>query len=70
MEPDKQKLPETLTVTDLRNDMRRIVETAYYWGRRYLIVRDELPMVVLVGLDDFRKLTGAPGEAMETDGRR
>lgn len=68
MEPDRQKQLETVNQRELRRDMRRIVETAYYWGRRYLIVRDGVPMVVLVGLNDYRKLTGAPGEAMEIDG--
>ena len=67
MEPDQQKLPETVTVSDLRNDLRRIIGTASYWGRRYLILRDGVPMVVLMGLEDYRKLTGAPGRPVEID---
>ncbi len=67
MRPDEHKMPEAVSATELRNDMRRILETVHYFGRRYMIVRDGNPIAVVLGLEDYRRLIGAPGPAAAID---
>ena len=64
---DEQKVPEAVTATELRNNLRRIIDTAHYFGRRYLILRGGTPAAVLLGLEDYRRLVTAPGLAAESD---
>ncbi len=64
---DEQKVPEAVTATELRNNLRRIIDTAHYFGRRYLILRGGTPAAVLLGLEDYRRLVAAPGLAAESD---
>jgi len=66
MKRDEAKLPEAITSTQLRKDLRRVIDTACYFGQRYLILRSGVPAVVLLGLEDYRRLTVAAGEAVET----
>ncbi len=61
MAMDEMNFPEPVTVSELRADLRRILETAYYFRQRYVIMRNGDAMAVLVGLEDFRQLVGAPG---------
>jgi len=62
---DEANIPEPVTVSELRADLRRILETAHYFGRRYVILRNGDAVAVLVGLEDFRQLVGAPGAPAE-----
>ncbi len=64
---DEMNPPEPVNISELRVDLRRILETAHYFGRRYLIMRNGDAMAVLVGVEDFRRLVGAPGKPAETD---
>ena len=63
-----------VTVSELRAGLRRTlsgpagqhsVETAHCFGRRYVILRNGDAVAVLVGLEDFRQLVGAPGAPAE-----
>ena len=62
---DEATIPEPVTVSELRADLRRILETAHYFGRRYVIRRNGDAVAVLLGLEDFRQLIGAPGAPAE-----
>jgi len=62
---DEANIPEPVTVSELRADLRRILETAHYFGRRYVILRNGDAVAVLLGLEDFRQLIGAPGAPAE-----
>ncbi len=68
MRPDKPKVLEAMTATAVRNNMRRIIDTAYYFNRRYLILRGAAPAAVLLGVGDYRWLTAAAGEAVASSG--
>ncbi len=65
----EENIPERVTVSELRADLRRILETAHYFGRRYVILRNGDAVAVLVGLEDFRQLVGAPGAPAEVNRR-
>ena len=52
-------------MSELRAELRRILETAHYFGQRYVILRNGDAVAVLVGLEDFRQLVGAPGAPAE-----
>jgi PHD/YefM family antitoxin component YafN of YafNO toxin-antitoxin module len=64
---DETKFPEPVTVSELRADLRRILETVHYIGRRYVIMRNGDAMAILLALEDFRELVGAPGAPVEID---
>jgi len=64
---DDPKFPETVTVSELRADLRRILETVHYFQRRYVIMRNGDMMGILLAVEDFRQLVGAPGAAAESD---
>jgi PHD/YefM family antitoxin component YafN of YafNO toxin-antitoxin module len=53
------KEPEVISVTDLRNSTREVIENAHFRGRRYLVERAGQPMMVALGVDDYRQLTDA-----------
>ncbi len=67
VEPDAPKVLEAMTATAVRNNMRQIVDTAYYFNRRYLILRGVTPAAVLLGVEDYRQLTAAAGEVASCD---
>jgi PHD/YefM family antitoxin component YafN of YafNO toxin-antitoxin module len=69
MATDDMNIPEPVTVSELRADLRRILETAHYFSRRYVILRNGDAVAVLVGLEDFRQLVGAPGAPADVDRR-
>ena len=69
MAMDEANIPEPVTVSELRAELRRILETAHYFGRRYVILRNGDAVAVLVGLEDFRQLVGAPGAPAEVKRR-
>jgi prevent-host-death family protein len=50
------KEAETITVTDLRVKTREILENAHFRGRRYVIERAGQEMVVILGVDEYRRL--------------
>jgi len=64
---DETKFPEPVTVSELRADLRRILETVHYFQRRYVIMRNGDMMGILLAVEDFRQLVGAPGAAAESD---
>jgi|GEM_PF-1443247 len=64
---DETKFPEPVTVSELRADLRRILETVHYFRQRYLIMRNGDAMAILLALEDFRELVGAPGAPAEMD---
>jgi len=64
---DETKFPEPVTVSELRADLRRILETVHYFRQRYVIMRNGDAMAILLALEDFRELVGAPGAPVEID---
>jgi len=64
---DDTKFPEPVTVSELRADLRRILETVHYFQRRYVIMRNGDMMGILLAVEDFRALVGAPGAPVEID---
>lgn len=62
---DDPKFPQPVSVSELRSDMRRILETAHYFHQRYVIMRNGDMMAVLLAVEDFRELVGAPGKPAE-----
>jgi hypothetical protein len=64
---DEANIPEPVTVSELRADLRRILETVHYFRRRYVIMRNGDVMAVLLAVEDFRQLVGAPGAPAEID---
>ena len=64
---DETKFPEPVTVSELRADLRRILETVHYFHQRYAIMRNGDMMGILLAVEDFRQLVGAPGAAEEID---
>ena len=59
--------PQPVTVSELRGDLRRILETAHYFHQRYVIMRNGDMMAVVLAVEDFRELIGAPGKPLEMD---
>ena len=67
---DEAGIPEPITVSALRANLPRVLKATYYFGRRYVILRNGDAVAVLLALDDFRALVGAPGaRARISDGR-
>lgn len=67
---DEACIPEPITVTALRANLPRVLKAVYYLGRRYVILRNGDAVAVLLALEDFRALVGAPGARARTgDGR-
>jgi hypothetical protein len=64
---DEANIPEPVTVSELRADLRRILETVHYFRQRYVIMRNGDAMAILLALEDFRQLVGAPGAPVEID---
>jgi prevent-host-death family protein len=68
MAAEAELAPRTVSVTELRAHLREILERAYYFDRRYLVVRNGDALGVLLGIEDYRRLLDAPGEAAEVNG--
>jgi len=64
---DDPKFPEPVTVSELRADLRRILETVHYFHQRYAIMRNGDMMAILLAVEDFRELVGALGKPAEID---
>ncbi len=64
---DDAKFPEPVTVSELRDDLRRILETIHYFRRRYVVMRNGDMMAVLLAVEDFRELIAAPGKPVNID---
>jgi prevent-host-death family protein len=50
------KEPEVITVTELRNMTREIIENAHFRGRQYVVERAGQPMVVILGVQEYMGL--------------
>jgi|WetSurMetagenome_2_1015567.scaffolds.fasta_scaffold1727409_1 hypothetical protein len=48
--------PETISVTDLREHTREILENAHFRGRRYRVERAGQAMAMILGIDEFERL--------------
>jgi hypothetical protein len=48
--------PETISVTDLRERTREILENAHFRGRWYRVERAGQPMALILGIDEFERL--------------
>lgn len=48
--------PETITVTDLRERTREILENAHFKGKCYKVERAGQEMVIIVGAEEYRRL--------------
>lgn len=48
---------ETISVTDLRERTREILENAHFRGRRYVVARAGQEMAVVLGVDEYLRLT-------------
>ena len=46
----------TITVTDLREDLRKYIELAHYKGKHFLVERNREEFVVILGVEDYRRL--------------
>lgn len=64
---DDTRFPVPITMSDLRNDLRRILERVHYFQRRYVIMRNGDMMAVLLAVEDFRELIGALGQPVNID---
>ncbi len=51
--------PKTISVTDFRIKIREIMENAHFRGQRYLVERSGQGMVVVLGVEDYRRLLAA-----------
>ena len=49
----------TISVTDLRTDLRKHLELAHYSGKHYLVERNHEPFVVMLGIEEYRLLVSA-----------
>jgi prevent-host-death family protein len=50
---------KTITVTDLRNCTRTVLEDVHFRGRRYVIERAGQPMAVILDVTEYEGLAGA-----------
>ncbi len=48
--------PETISVTELRERMREVLENACFRRKRYRVERAGQPMVVIIGAEEFERL--------------
>jgi len=53
----------TITVTDLRTELAKYLERAHYQAQHYLVERSHEPFVALLGIEEYRRLLRAAGEA-------
>lgn len=48
--------PKTISVTELRERTREILENAHFRGRKYRVERAGQPMALILGIDEFERL--------------
>jgi prevent-host-death family protein len=65
MEVAMKTEPETISVTDLRERTREILENAHFRGKRYVIKRAGQEMVVILGVEEYQRWL-AQGTASQT----
>lgn len=53
----------TISVTDLRINLAKHLEIAYYQSRHFLVERNHQPFVAILGIEEYRRLLRAAGEA-------
>ena len=53
----------TITVTDLRTHLAKHLEVAHYQCQHYLVERSHAPFVAILGIEEYRRLLRAAGEA-------
>lgn len=53
----------TISVTDLRTEQAKYLERAHYQGQHYLVERNHRPFVAILGIEEYRRLLRAAGEA-------
>lgn len=51
--------PASISVTDLRNSTREILENAHFRSRQYLVMRAGQPMAIILGVDEYERLVAA-----------
>ena len=49
----------TITVTELRTDLRKHLELAHYHGKHFLVERSHRSFVVILGIHEYRRLVAA-----------
>ncbi len=54
------KESETISVTELRNSTREVIENAHFRGRRYLVERAGQAMVTILGVEEYQRLVRTP----------
>jgi prevent-host-death family protein len=62
---------KTISVTDLRDGTREVLENAHFRGQHYVIERAGQPMAVILGIDEYERLVASAGrgDGMPRDGR-
>jgi prevent-host-death family protein len=50
-------IPKLQSVIALRNSTRQVIENAHFRGRRYLVERAGQPMVVVLGIEEYERLS-------------
>ena len=53
----------TISVTDLRVNLAKHLEIAHYQSKHFLVERNHEPFVALLGIEEYRRLLRAAGEA-------
>lgn len=56
--PPRRDSPRTttITVTDLREDLRKYIELAHYKGQHFVVERNREEFVVILSVEDYRRL--------------
>ena len=53
----------TISVTDLRTNLAKHLEVAHYQSQHFLVERSHEPFVAILGIEEYRRLLRAAGEA-------
>lgn len=66
---------KTISVTDLRDGTREVLENAHFRGQHYVVQRAGHPMAVILGIDEYERLlasasreSGAPVDGRSASG--
>lgn len=54
--------PETISVTELRERMREVLENACFRRRKYIVERAGQEMAVILGAEEYRRLVMGSGQ--------
>jgi prevent-host-death family protein len=62
---------KTISVTDLRDGTREVLENAHFRGHHYVVQRAGQPMAVILGIDEYQRLLecAGRGSSAPVDGR-